>query len=73
MWKKEKELIKETSSEQKIHPNFHIPEGEKVDSSLFSLWNLPSLFYCAQIGFLCDVKEEHFWLTIEKRIKKKEN
>ena len=24
--KKEKELIKETSSEQIIHPNFHIPE-----------------------------------------------
>lgn len=35
--KKEKELIKETSSEQIIRPNFHIPEGGKVDSSLSPL------------------------------------
>jgi hypothetical protein len=26
--KKEKELIKENSSEQIIHPNFHIPKEE---------------------------------------------
>ena len=62
--KKEKELIKETSSEQITHPNFHILE-KKSWQQPFSLWDLPSLPYC-EFHFLCEAKGENFLIHYQE-------
>lgn len=63
--KKEKELIKETSSEQIIHPNFHILEKKELTATFFPCETCHP-YLIVQFHFLCEAKGEIFLIHYQE-------